>query len=99
MIDRCSIVASHACSMHLRWHAAMDGMHARLLKNLARVELLILDDWGLAPLTSQQSRGLLEIVDDRHRDQSAPRRSPPRGDRRSNNRRGRRRPPRAHTAL
>jgi DNA replication protein DnaC len=30
------------------------------------VELLILDDWGLAPLTSQQGRDLLEIVDDRH---------------------------------
>ena len=43
-----------------------DGRHARLLKSLARVELLILDDWGLAPLTSEQGRDLLEIVDDRH---------------------------------
>src|SRR5688500_20184635 len=25
-----------------------DGRHARMLKSLARVELLILDDWGLA---------------------------------------------------
>ena len=33
-----------------------DGRHGRLLKTLARVELLILDDWGLAPLTSQQGR-------------------------------------------
>ena len=31
-----------------------DGRYVRLLKSLARVELLILDDWGLAPLTSQQ---------------------------------------------
>ena len=43
-----------------------DGRYARLLKSLARVELLILDDWGLAPLTSEQGRDLLEIVDDRH---------------------------------
>ena len=43
-----------------------DGRYPRLLKSLARVELLILDDWGLAPLTSQQGRDLLEIVDDRH---------------------------------
>ena len=43
-----------------------DGRHARLLKTLARVELLILDDWGLAPMTSEQGRDLLEIVDDRH---------------------------------
>ena len=26
-----------------------DGRYARLLKNLARADLLILDDWGLAP--------------------------------------------------
>ena len=43
-----------------------DGRHARLLKTIARVELLILDDWGLATLTQDQARDLLEIVDDRH---------------------------------
>src|SRR5262249_27144323 len=43
-----------------------DGSYPRLLKSLARVELLVLDDWGLAPLTSQQGRDLLDIVDDRH---------------------------------
>jgi DNA replication protein DnaC len=37
-----------------------------LLKTLARVELLILDDWGLATLTQDQGRDLLEIIDDRH---------------------------------
>jgi DNA replication protein DnaC len=46
--------------------ARADGRYPRLLKSLARVELLILDDWGLAPLTSQQGRDLLDIVDDRH---------------------------------
>jgi DNA replication protein DnaC len=43
-----------------------DGRHARMLKTLARVELLILDDWGLTTLTQEQGRDLLEIVDDRH---------------------------------
>jgi DNA replication protein DnaC len=43
-----------------------DGRHARLLKSLARVELLILDDWGLAPITTEQRRDLLEIMEDRH---------------------------------
>jgi DNA replication protein DnaC len=52
--------------MHQDVLASGDGRYARLLKSLARVELLILDDWGLAPLTSQQGRDLLEIVDDRH---------------------------------
>jgi DNA replication protein DnaC len=43
-----------------------DGRYRRLLKTLARVELLILDDWGLAPLTPEQGRDLLEVLDDRH---------------------------------
>src|SRR5947207_8784671 len=43
-----------------------DGRHGRMLKTLARVELLILDDWGLATLTHEQGRDLLEIVDDCH---------------------------------
>jgi DNA replication protein DnaC len=43
-----------------------DGRHGRLLKAISRVQLLILDDWGLAPLTSEQRRDLLEIMDDRH---------------------------------
>ena len=43
-----------------------DGRHARLLKTIARVELLILDDWGLANVTAEQGRDLLEILDDRH---------------------------------
>jgi len=46
--------------------ARADGRYPRLLKSLARVELLVLDDWGLAPLAAEQRRDLLEIVDDRH---------------------------------
>lgn len=43
-----------------------DGRYARTLKNLARVQLLILDDWAITPLTGEQRRDLMEIVDDRH---------------------------------
>jgi DNA replication protein DnaC len=43
-----------------------DGRYSRQLARIARVELLILDDWGLVPLTAEQRRDLLEIVDDRH---------------------------------
>jgi DNA replication protein DnaC len=43
-----------------------DGRYARMLKSLARVQVLILDDWGITPLTAEQRRDLLEIVDDRH---------------------------------
>ncbi|WP_374344412.1 IS21-like element helper ATPase IstB [Phenylobacterium sp.] len=43
-----------------------DGRHARLLKTLGRVDLLILDDWGLSILTANQRIDLLEILEDRH---------------------------------
>jgi DNA replication protein DnaC len=35
-------------------------------RNLAKVELLILDDFGIAPLADQTRRDLLEILDDRY---------------------------------
>ena len=43
-----------------------DGRYARLLKQFARVDLLILDDWGPEPLLAEQQRDLLEIVEDRY---------------------------------
>ena len=43
-----------------------DGRYAKLLRQLARVELLILDDWGPEPLNAEQRRDLLEIVEDRY---------------------------------
>jgi DNA replication protein DnaC len=33
---------------------------------LKRTKLLIIDDWGPEPLSAEQRRGLLEIVDDRY---------------------------------
>ncbi len=38
----------------------------RLLRSLARVKLLILDNWGPEALTPNQARDLLEIVEDRY---------------------------------
>jgi DNA replication protein DnaC len=43
-----------------------EGRLARLIAALDRVNLLILDDWGPEPLTADQRRDLLEIVDDRY---------------------------------
>jgi DNA replication protein DnaC len=42
------------------------GRYERQLKALGRVDLLVLDDWGLAPLTSDGRRDLMEVIDDRH---------------------------------
>jgi DNA replication protein DnaC len=43
-----------------------DGSYPRLLKRLARTQLLLIDDWGLAPLDDAGRHDLLEILDDRY---------------------------------
>ena len=46
--------------------AQADGSYPQLLQALARIQLLILDDWLRAPLTRAQAKDLLEIHDDRY---------------------------------
>jgi DNA replication protein DnaC len=46
--------------------AHADGTYTRLLGRLAKIDVLVLDDWGLAPLREEERRDLLEIFDDRH---------------------------------
>jgi DNA replication protein DnaC len=43
-----------------------DGRYPKLLAALAKTDLIVLDDWGLAPLTDEQRRDLLELLEDRH---------------------------------
>lgn len=45
--------------------AQADGSLTRFLKKLARIDLLLVDDWGLTPLQADQYRLFLEILDDR----------------------------------
>ena len=42
------------------------GTHARLMGRLARVDLLVLDDWGLQGFSTEGRRDLLEIAEARH---------------------------------
>lgn len=46
--------------------ARADGSYARALARLARVDVLVIDDWGHAPLRDQERRDLLEVLDDRY---------------------------------
>ena len=46
--------------------AHADGTYSRLLARFAKVDVLVLDDWAIAPLTDSQRRDVLEIVEDRH---------------------------------
>jgi DNA replication protein DnaC len=43
-----------------------DGRFAKLMAGYAKTDLLILDDWGLAPFTAAQRRDMLELLDDRY---------------------------------
>jgi DNA replication protein DnaC len=43
-----------------------DGSYNKALQTLSKLELLILDDWGLEPLKAAQRNDLMEIMDDRH---------------------------------
>ncbi len=46
--------------------ARADGSYARVLARLGRISLLVLDDLGLAALSDQERRDLLEVIEDRH---------------------------------
>lgn len=43
-----------------------DGSYARIMRSVSRVEVLILDDWGLAQLDANSRHDLLEILEERH---------------------------------
>tara|TARA_R110001583_G_scaffold192433_1_gene358910 strand:- start:3756 stop:4514 length:759 start_codon:yes stop_codon:yes gene_type:complete len=43
-----------------------DGRFPRLIQQLAKTDLLVLDDWGLERMTLSQRNDLLEIMEDRH---------------------------------
>ena len=43
-----------------------DGCYPKLLANLAKVDVLILDDWGLMKLSAENRRDLLEVLEDRY---------------------------------
>jgi len=50
--------------------ARADGRHGKLLYQLGRVDLLIVDDWAMAPLADAERRDFLEICDARYQARS-----------------------------
>lgn len=73
-------IAQHACrqgfpALYLRVPrlaellriAHADGSFGRTLSQLARIDVLILDDWGMTPLDPAARHDLLEVIDDRTR--------------------------------
>lgn len=52
------------------WITRRDGRYLRTLAQIAKTDLLILDDWGLDNPDAEQRRILLEILDDRYEKRS-----------------------------
>ena len=46
--------------------ARADGSYAKALARLARVDVLILDDWCVVPLTASERKDMSEIMEDRY---------------------------------
>jgi len=47
-----------------------DGRYLTMMKALARVKLLIIDDWGMLKIQGQHQQMILDILDDRYQKQS-----------------------------
>lgn len=47
-----------------------DGRYPKLMKALAKIDVLVLDDFAMAPMTDAHRRDLLEIIDDRYQRRS-----------------------------
>ena len=46
--------------------ARADGTYPRLLSRVARVDVLVIDDFAIAPVTEAERRDLLEVLEDRY---------------------------------
>ncbi len=46
--------------------AKADGSYGKMLLRLSKIDVLVLDDWGLVKLNPAQQHDLLEVIDDRH---------------------------------
>ncbi len=52
--------------LHSLTLARADGSYVRELARMARTDVLILDDWGLAPMGDQERHDMLEVIEDRN---------------------------------
>ena len=43
-----------------------DGSYPRLMNQLLKMDLLIIDDWGIQKMSAAQRQDLMEVIEDRH---------------------------------
>lgn len=57
--------------LHALALARADGSYAKMLIKPAKTDVLLIDDWGLAPLSDPEHRNLPEVLEDRYRRRAA----------------------------
>ena len=50
--------------------ARADGSLRQLLRRLNRIDVLVIDDWAMAPMAESERRGFWEIAEDRYQTRS-----------------------------
>jgi DNA replication protein DnaC len=66
---RDGFTAYFATAAQLFWElelARADGSYAKRLRALGQMDVLIVDDWAMAPLVEGERRPFLEICDERY---------------------------------
>lgn len=46
--------------------ARADGSYPKLMTKLSKAKALVIDDWGIAPMSAAERRDLFEVIEDRH---------------------------------
>ena len=69
MVVRCCTRVPRRCSAIWPWRGA-DGSLRSLLTRLSRIDVLVIDDWGMAPVSEAERRDFWEICEDRYQTRS-----------------------------
>lgn len=69
--DGYSVLSTRAAALFRDLHLARaDGSLRSLLARLARIDVLVIDDWAMAPFTEAERRDFWEICEDRYQTRS-----------------------------
>lgn len=47
--------------------AKADGSYGKYMEKMAKYDVLILDDWGIAPFCLEEARDMFELIEERHK--------------------------------
>lgn len=50
--------------------AKADGSYTKYMEKMAKFDVLILDDWGIAPFSLEEARDMFELIEERHKTKS-----------------------------